>query len=465
MSNTNIMIVEDEGIVAKALQTKILKFGYSCTTICHSGEDAIKKAKEIHPDLILMDIFLKGKIDGIQAAELIMQEVDIPIIYLTAYANEDILQRAKLTYPFGYILKPYKEKDLEVSIRMALFKNKMEQAVKESEARYREVITSSQNGIISVDKNGTIILWNKGAENTFGFTEKESKNLSIKKLIDFEKSIESSQDALVNKILKHLGENEYIGHHKSKEIRILDISESQRLENEEQIQTFFVHDITDKKKSDIKLSVHKEQLKLINRILRHDLTNQLAFIRSSIKNYQKTDNKELLDGMYSSVNNSVQLIRKMKDLEHFLAQHQDLSSFSAREVVNQACSSLQEIPITISGDCNVLADEAIYSVFENVISNIGKHAKATNIDIQINLRGRLCEVRIADDGIGIPDDWKEKIFDENVTYGESGHTGIGLYIAKKALENYSGTIYVEDNQPKGSVFVIILRAMVNKKRI
>jgi CheY-like chemotaxis protein len=126
MAKANIMIVEDEAIVGEELKISLEDMGYTVTSIVKSGEQAIEKAEQDCPDLILMDIRLKGQMDGIEAAELIRSRLGIPVVFLTAYADDDKLERAKLTMPFGYILKPFQDRDLEVTIEIALYTAKID---------------------------------------------------------------------------------------------------------------------------------------------------------------------------------------------------------------------------------------------------------------------------------------------------------------------------------------------------
>lgn len=126
MSNEKILIVEDEGIAILHIKKALEGLGYTVAGIATSGDDAILKAMEMRPDLALMDIVLKGVVDGIDAAEKIRTLFNIPVIYLTAHADEGTLQRAKVTEPYGYIVKPFKERDLYIAIEFALYKSKME---------------------------------------------------------------------------------------------------------------------------------------------------------------------------------------------------------------------------------------------------------------------------------------------------------------------------------------------------
>lgn len=123
MGEIKILIVEDENIVALEIKKRLQKMGYIVPGVASTGKDAICMAEGLLPDLILMDIMLKGEIDGIDAAYEIHTKYNIPIIYLTAYSDEKTLQRAKITEPYGYILKPFGEDDLRTNIEIALYKH------------------------------------------------------------------------------------------------------------------------------------------------------------------------------------------------------------------------------------------------------------------------------------------------------------------------------------------------------
>ncbi len=126
MTDTTILIVEDEVIVAADLDHKLDRLGYTVCGRTAYGEDAVALVRELGPDLVLMDIRLAGEMDGVEAAERIRRECDVPVIYLTAHADRATLDRAKRTEPFGYILKPFDERELESHIEMALYKHQAE---------------------------------------------------------------------------------------------------------------------------------------------------------------------------------------------------------------------------------------------------------------------------------------------------------------------------------------------------
>jgi signal transduction histidine kinase len=133
MSKTKILVVEDELITAKGIRSALKSLGYDVLDIVSSGEEAIQKASEIHPDLILMDIKLDGDMDGIEAARQIKDRFSIPVVYLTAHADDATLARAMITEPYGYILKPFEDRDLHIGIEIALYKHQMEEKLIQSE--------------------------------------------------------------------------------------------------------------------------------------------------------------------------------------------------------------------------------------------------------------------------------------------------------------------------------------------
>ncbi len=158
MSLTKILIVEDESIVAKDIQMCLRKLGYKVVAICSSGEEAILAVTEHVPDLVLMDIMLKGEIGGIEAADQINSKFNIPIIFLTAYADESTLNRAKVTEPHGYIIKPFKEIDLRTTVEVALYKHKKETEVrKERDFLYSIVDNKESTDTIFVKSNSRLV--------------------------------------------------------------------------------------------------------------------------------------------------------------------------------------------------------------------------------------------------------------------------------------------------------------------
>ena len=154
MNSVKILVVENEQIVADDIKFRLKRLGYAVSGIALSGEEAVKKAEEIHPDLVLMDIVLEGKMDGTEAASAISSRFNIPVVYLTAYADDKTLERAKITEPFGFILKPFEDRELYSAIEMALYHYKVGNMLKESEERYRSVVENAHDAIYIISQDG-----------------------------------------------------------------------------------------------------------------------------------------------------------------------------------------------------------------------------------------------------------------------------------------------------------------------
>lgn len=161
MSKINVLVVEDESIVSKDIQYSLKKLGYNVVGAAATGEKAIELAGEKNPDIILMDIMLKGDITGIEASAEIKEKYNIPIIFLTAYADENTLSKAKVTEPYAYIIKPFKEIDLHTSIEMALYKHGKElEVLKERDMLYSVVENKESTDFIFVKSKSRLIKLN-----------------------------------------------------------------------------------------------------------------------------------------------------------------------------------------------------------------------------------------------------------------------------------------------------------------
>jgi PAS domain S-box-containing protein len=177
MPLAKILIVEDEALVAKDIQRSLEKLGYSVAAITDNGLDAINLAKQLKPDLIIMDIMLKGPMDGIDAAAKISALTKTPFVYLTAHQNDEILERSKATRPYGYMLKPLNERDLNSCLRMALYRFDTEKRLKESEERYFRLADNARDMIYRMSLvNGVYEYVNKACVNVTGYSRDDFYN-------------------------------------------------------------------------------------------------------------------------------------------------------------------------------------------------------------------------------------------------------------------------------------------------
>jgi PAS domain S-box-containing protein len=170
MADKKILLVEDESIEAMDIKRTLEFFGYEVPYVSSSGEEVVEKAYEIMPDLILMDVVLTGNSDGIDVASKI-KKLNIPVIYLTAHSEESIIQRAKLTEPYGYMIKPYDRAELKYAIELALYKNKIENELKESEYNLRLILDSTAEGIFGIDLEGLCTFCNASSLDLWGYDD------------------------------------------------------------------------------------------------------------------------------------------------------------------------------------------------------------------------------------------------------------------------------------------------------
>ena len=583
----NLMVVDDEVIITSQLEKRLSKMGYEVVGSASSCEDAVDMARRLRPDLILMDIVMPGKLDGIEAAEILGAEMDISVIFLTAYTKDEYIKRAKCVEPLGYIVKPFRDSELEAEVEIALYKKEMERKLRASELFYRSLFDNMCSGVavyeakeggtdfVFIDFNqvaetidrikkedliGKSVLevfpgvrdfglfdvfqrvWNTGKpehhpisfykdDRIVGWRENSVYKLPSGELVAvynditkrkqaeealreseerFRMLFNSSNDAVfvheqtiedipgkicdVNEVAC-----QKFGYTKEELLQMshLDLIAPEQLEEvpgiREKLLTWghiifeitavtkdgkkfpceisthlfefkgqptvlsILRDISERKKSEEELKAYREHIKLINKILRHDIINDLCVINSALRLYGKSKEEELLEQASVYVSKSVELINRMRELEIFISSHRGLKLYSVTDILNAVIETYPAIVFSIDGEGQVLADESLSSVIDNLIRNAVVHGKTDRIDIKIEEWGEYCEIRIADYGIGIPDEIKAQIFEESFVYGETAGTGLGLYIVKKAMETYGGHVRVEDNRPRGAVFVLTLK--------
>jgi two-component system, NtrC family, response regulator AtoC len=179
MASARIMVVEDEQITAADIEDMLTSLGYTVTAVAASGEEALRQAAEDPPDLVLMDIRLKGKCDGIETALQLRQRFDIPVIYLTAHADQETLNRAKLAEPLGYLVKPFQETDLQASLEMALHKTEVDRVARRKEEWLSSTLTAMGEGVLCVGGSGEVTYINPAAEEWTGWRAGEALGTGV----------------------------------------------------------------------------------------------------------------------------------------------------------------------------------------------------------------------------------------------------------------------------------------------
>jgi len=202
MSNNRIMIVEDEEIVAADIRLSVEKRGYAVCATASSGLEAIQKAESTRPDLILMDIQLKGNMDGIETATRIKELYQIPVIYLTAFGEDAVLQRSKIAEPYGYITKPFVDRDLHIAIEISIYKKQAETRIKKMEHWLATVLKSIGDGVIASDKDQQITFMNAVAERLTGWSQKDALGKKLTEILNIkDQDLGDLEKYLVQKVI------------------------------------------------------------------------------------------------------------------------------------------------------------------------------------------------------------------------------------------------------------------------
>ncbi len=580
-----ILIVEDERIIALETRRKLESMGYDVPAMVSSGEEAIIKSEELHPDLVLMDIVLKGEMDGVEAAGQIHSRFGIPVVYITANVSDARLEDITRSEPFGCLFKPFEDMELQAAVKMALYKYEMEKKLRDSEENYRSVVDNSHDGILIVGEDYRFAYVNDMFCQIIGyphseiigqdftkFIDEEGKKLvadgykqrqageklppryefnivrkdGTKRRVEISSTVSRDSKGRVRTIAQilditerkqaeralHDSEKKYrtlaettsditfvldldgkftyispviekltgyswqelIGHSFTEiiapeyvkstvehfkegiaggdsplyEIEVrhkdggtipteLNVSSLTDATGKTTGRIGVARDITDRKLAEEETKAHQEHLALINQILRHDLTNNLVVIQSALNLYNKSPEEEFLKEISSHTKESLALINRMRELEFFISRHSNLKPYKINDAIDEVIKNYPFIDFKVKGKAQVMADDSLSSVIDNIVRNAVIHGKAGRITITTGRERDMCEVRIADNGSGITDEIKAKVFEEGFMHGDTGHTGLGLHIVQKAMESYGGYAYVEDNEPKGAVFVLRFR--------
>jgi two-component system, response regulator PdtaR len=162
-----ILVVEDEAVIALRLKKRLAKMGYEVPDVAYTGEEAVEKAGHLKPDLVLMDVMIPGNLDGIEAAKLVKTEFDIPVIFLTAFSEDKIIERAKQVEPFGYLLKPFQDREIKAAIEVALYKKMMEEKLQkahnELEQRVKKRTAELENALKIINRSEKELIQRKSA--------------------------------------------------------------------------------------------------------------------------------------------------------------------------------------------------------------------------------------------------------------------------------------------------------------
>jgi len=503
-----IYIVEDEKIVALDIRNHLRTIGHEVIGISSSGEDCLEKLDTLKPDLVLMDINLAGSLSGIETAKKINEKMNIPIIFLTAYTDDQTLMEVKRTGYYGYVTKPFKEVDLKTEIEFTIDRfNKLiklkedhdisRTTLKETEEFFKQVVDNVSDIIYRIDLKGYFTYVNPSAIKQTGYGKEELMKMKYTSLIHtdykqkayfffkniFQNKVENSYFEFP--LITKQGEEIWIG----QKIHLLKSNNS--------IIGFQViaRDITQEKKFKEQLIIAKKNAENTAEIKSQFLANMSHEIRTPLNGIigviNLFDKMELTDKQRTYINaiktSSDQLmgiINDVLDLSKIEAGKMDMveTEFDLYEMIQSVISIFEiksnnkGVDLTYEIDSNVprniIGDSIrLNQIMYNLLGNAVKFTENGAVNLKISLEKNEkddCEIRfvVADSGIGMADGVTDKIFDsftqaEGVNSRKFGGTGLGLAIVKKLVELQGGTIEVQSKVNQGSSFTIKLKFKKN----
>lgn len=491
MNKIKILVVEDEAIIAKNIESKLLRAGYDVVDTVYTGNDAVKSALEKKPDIILLDIKLKGETGGIEAAEKIKQVKDIPVIYLTSYTDEDTFEKAKLTEPAAYLSKPFNLDELNRIIQLTIYNHNIKKELIETKRRYELAVEAGKTGVWEYIPSERKTIVDSGFLKLFGL----QYDLKTQDANDWMSLIPMEDLEIINSKLNELIEGKSDNYSFEHRIKRTDgtirwvISKGKRANDGNTVKIIgTLTDITELKETEKKLKLYSDNLKKSNTakdnlfsIIAHDLRNPFHTILGAselLASYSNEMNaeeiKETAQNIYRSASNVYNLLVNLLEWSRFQAGKFEVNKtqFNLCEIVNQVIELYAEqserkkirIHSQCEDNCNVFADKyMIESVVRNLISNSIKFTPSgKSIEIVCkNLNDDFAEFSVKDYGVGIPASIKSKLFqiDSQIstkgTEQEKG-TGLGLVLCKDFIEKNGGTISFESEVGKGSLFKVTI---------
>ena len=482
---TRILVVEDERIIALNLKENLESLGYTVVEIAASGEKAVTKARELYPDLVLMDIWLQGDMDGISAAQQIWDELQIPVIYLTGHSDKITLERAKVTAPFGYILKPVNEQQLSVAIEIALQRYEREQFLS-------AVLRGIGDGVILVDQDCRIQFLNRVAESLTGWEFADAKNRDLTEVFNL---IDTQTQHPVNNPVTLALEQDRIVYLTDDILLItkngtpLPIADSAAPIRDNQGNlagaVLVFQDISDRKQAEAALRQQLAREQQLNQFQRqfihtvsHEYRTPLSIIQASTFLIEANDSS----GQFEKNRLNCQRIKQA--VKYMVGLLEDVLTFGQAEAGQLI---LDPAPLDLKLFCQQIIEE--YSLIASNRSEIkwlscgkGQTAYLDKKILQLIVRNLLtnalkyspeqspvyltltCEddrliVEVKDTGIGIPLADQPHIFNAFRRASNAGTvrgSGMGLAIVKKAVDLHGGTISVESSLGVGTTFTVTL---------
>jgi len=481
ITKARILIVEDEKSMSELLKSWLVQLGYETAAVFDSGESALENVAQISPDLILMDIILKGKLDGIITAKKIQKIIDVPVIFLTGDEKETLFQKAEDSNHWGYLIKPITINELNNAVKFALYKVHRERDFKAAREYTKNIINSSLDYIIAVNNKRKITEFNLAAENAFGYRKPEVLGKHINILYaDKNKGLKIHKTTLDNgrcvEIIKNRRKDgsefpcllaaSIIFDSKGEKVGFMGVSRdiTERLEYESLIKE------SEKKYRNLseQLSEMSDFRALLIDVIAHDLKNPAGSIRgfSEILAENIPQNeivKEINNASESllKIIDNVSALSKMalgEKIEVNKLNLADLVRSAAKEYEPQFRNLNMKLEIDLPVKLWIRANPIIIEITRNYLSNALKYAVSGNkIIIRSEQKMNRIIINVLDFGKTIPKSKSEQIFKRGVQLegdeAKSGR-GLGLAIVTRIAEAHGATVGVRPLKPRGNVFFL-----------
>ncbi|MBE9007137.1 response regulator [Fortiea sp. LEGE XX443] len=493
MEQVKILVVEDEVIVARTIANQLNQLGYTVIGTASSGKVAIAKAFESKPELVLMDVILKGEMDGITAASQIREQLDIPVIFLTAYGDDNTVQRAKVTQPFGYVIKPFTSKDLRIAIEIGLLKHNLERDLRENRDRLATLLNSMSDAVIATNEQGIVTFINPAAELITGWKQADALGKDISKIFRLiDEVTETSLENPVTKVLRD-GQVVYLDEFTSlitkngSRIPIGD-SASPIMRQPGQINGVVVvfWNLSERQQAQLlEQALHKErelnQLKsLFISTVSHEFRNPLSVIQSSVELLEMQGENLTAAKKHTylkRIKGAIQSMKKLMEDVLFMGKSEagKLECHPSSLYLEEFCRELiaefttihhsgSEIIFNCHSDRTdaCMDEQLLHYIFTNLLTNAVKYSpEGGNIffDLTCNLMEKVAIFHIQDQGIGIPEADQARLFESFYRASNAQSipgTGLGLVIVKKCVEAHKGQISINSQVGIGTTFTIIL---------
>jgi len=490
-----ILAVEDERIVARDLQLRLKNLGYEVTAIASSKAAALQSASENRPDLVLMDIRLNGVPEGIEAARELHSRFNLPVIYLTGHSDDATLTQARMTEPFGYILKPFENRELVAAIETAVYKHRAETRLREANSRLHLAQRAGMVGVFD---------WSRETGALFVTPElEEMRQAAAGSITDIDglwrrDADEEEQKALRRRFAEWIESDraEESWEHRipmaSGTVRWVQVrAKVYRDPNGRPLRIIGTEvDITGRKEMEDSLRAKERELERSNADLQayaytisHDLQEPVRTLVCGVDLIerglaQKLDgaNERLLFFVKSSAGRLQSMIAGLLEYSRFGQEEESVSTADCNTVLAVVAASLKaladETGARIEGGALpvvAVGEDRVAQLFQNLIGNALKFRRkdvAPLVSITAKRAGGLWRFVVADNGIGFDMTYAERIFGvfKRLHSREVGGTGIGLSVCKRIVERAGGTIRAESILGEGSKFVFTLPAAETSKR-